>query len=186
MPPCSRGRSGSRSLRLCRRATTRGRAAEAAADRTRDRVHPGRNAGLRRADVLDDQVRHRGERKPDPAAEQRGRDVDLGARSRATASSTNDEAAGKRRRAAAAWNRAASRAAQSASRRAASRRRRDEEQAGLGHRGAEAETRSRRSLDELRYQDERRVHAEAEQQRDGVRRPDAANPHHPHVDERMS
>ncbi len=52
-------------------------AAEGAADGPRDGVHAGRDPGLLRADVLDDQVCHRREREADPRAEQRGREVDL-------------------------------------------------------------------------------------------------------------
>src|SRR3954451_14069766 len=54
-----------------------GRAAEGAADRARDGVHAGRDARLRRADVLDDQVCHRGEGEPDAGAENCGGEIDL-------------------------------------------------------------------------------------------------------------
>ena len=53
-------------------------------------------------------------------------------------------------------------------------------------RGAEPEPGARRQLGELREDDERRVHPGAEQKRDQVRRPHAADPHHRHVDQRLA
>ena len=49
------------------------------------------------------------------------------------------------------------------------------QQAGLGDRGAEAVAGRRRRLQELRQEREHRVHPEAEQQRDEVRRPDGGS-----------
>ena len=60
-----------------KRGSRRRRAAERAADGSRNRVHARGDAGLGRADVLDDEVRHRGEGEADAGAEEQRRDVDL-------------------------------------------------------------------------------------------------------------
>ena len=65
-------------------------------------------------------------------------------------------------------------------------RRRDQEQPRLGDRGAEAVAGRGRRLHVLRDQDEGAVHPEPEQERREVRRPDAGQPHHVHVDERVA
>ena len=53
-----------------------------------------------------------------------------------------------------------------------------------GDRGAEAEARRRRQLDELGHEDERREHPEADHEGGEVGRPHGPKAHHPHVDER--
>ncbi len=64
-------------------------------------------------------------------------------------------------------------------------RRRQQEQAGLRDARAEPVAGGLGHLHELRDQQERPEHAEADHQRGDVGRPDRAHPHHPHVHERL-
>jgi hypothetical protein len=57
------------------------------------------------------------------------------------------------------------------------------EQAGRGDRAAEADAGGAGQFDERGYERDRRVHTDPEQKGREVRRPDAAQRHHPHVDE---
>ena len=121
------------------------------ADAAHDRVHAGRHAGLLGRHRLDDEVRHRAEREADPDAHHEHRDVDLPARAVGDREHHEGHARGERTQ--------DERHLRPDRRREPPRdgadeqhpdRRRHHEEAGLGDRGAEPESRRRRQLDELR------------------------------------
>ena len=161
--------------------------ADRAADRPHDRVHPRRDTRLVGPHRLDDQVRERREGEADADAEQRRGDVDLPRLVRDREHDERDRGHDRRRATSGTFEPTTRR--QPAADRAEDQqrdRRGDQVEAGLGDGRAEAVARRRRRLHELRDQDEGAVHPEADQQRREVRRPDAGQPHHLHVDERVA
>ena len=160
--------------------------AERGADRAHERVHAGRLAGLLRRDRLDDQVRHRGEREPDAGRhhEVPDDDLELGAveeRHQQQAGGRDDRAERERHaRAEARPEHARERAGDEHHQRAG-----DHQQARAGGVEPEAVAARRGRLGELRDEDERAEHAEADEHGREVGHRDDRLPQHLDVDQRL-
>ena len=161
-------------------------AAERAAERPHDRVHAAGDTGLVRLHGADDQVAERRERQPDADAQQRAADQDVVRvpvlKRRPDERDGCDRRAHDQRELGPV---AARDPAGHAAERTHPDGRRQQVEARDHHRRAEAEAGALGQLRELREQDERRVHAGPDQEGGEVRRPDAADPHHRHVDQRV-